>query len=94
MNHFAIRDTEQYPGTGNLSQADFAMEVFRCDHNTLIVQNVKLPEVPEDWKEQFTPLMWQQFTRDRFYTWHSEGWTMRPEYWLKENNSCPLAVDG
>jgi hypothetical protein len=81
MNHFAIRDTEDYPGTGNLSNADFAADVFRAD---LGVKHKPI-QVPDEWADKFTPEQWQQFSRDRFSTYHSEGWTMSPEYWLEQN---------
>lgn len=83
MNHSAMRDTEDYPGTGNLSNADFAADVFRAD----IGVKYKLPEVPKEWADKFTPEMWKQFTHDRYIAYHSEGWIMTQEHWLFEHNN-------
>ncbi len=74
-------NTEHNPGlTAELSQADAAAEQFRAR----LGQAKPQPSTEPVWVEghQLTGEQWEQFKRDRFHTWHSEGWVMSVSDWL------------
>jgi hypothetical protein len=77
-------NTEHLPGIGSgLSHADVAAERFRA---SIGQQRLFLRSAPDEWKDRFTPEMWDLFSRDRYEMYHSEGGILSPEEWL-ENRS-------
>jgi hypothetical protein len=77
-----VINTEHLPGIGpDISQADLAAEQFRAN----LGQAKPKPSTEPVWVEGelITTAQWEQFKRDRFQTWHSEGWVMDLADWLK-----------
>jgi len=76
-------NTQHLPGIGpDISQADLAAEQFRAR----LGQAKPKPSAEPVWAEghQLTGEQWDQFKRDRFHTWHSEGWIMSVSDWLAQ----------
>jgi hypothetical protein len=66
-----------------MSEADLNAERFRASSGQ---QRRFLRSVPDEWKDRFTPETWDEFSRDRYNMYHSEGGILSPEEWL-ENRS-------
>ena len=71
--------TEHLPCSPDLSPADLAAERFRANTSERLYG---MPEVPEQYQENFTPGRWKQFLSDRFWSHHSYGVCLTPEDFL------------
>ena len=74
------RNTSNLPGTGNLSDLDFHIEIMRGNS----INRTKNPvhEVPEEWQDKFTVQEWNEYRNERFEAWHSYAWVLSPEDYL------------
>ena len=79
-------NTEHLPGIGpDASQATIAAEMFR------VRAGAKQAEREQDqtlvWAEGhlITMAQWEAFKRDRFHTWHGEGWVMGLDHWVTQH---------
>ena len=72
-------NTQNLPGiSADLSNADLAAERFRAG----IGARQRLPEVPAEWQAEFTPETWSEFTRERFWCYHSHASILTPRGYL------------
>lgn len=73
-----IPTTEHLPCSADLSTIDLEAERMR----SRTVSKRRLDPVPPEESHRFTEETWNAFQRQRYWTWHSEGWVMKPEDFL------------
>jgi hypothetical protein len=73
-----LPNTEHLPCSGNLSPLDLQMEASRAASGT----RQRLPEVPAEWADRFTPQEWAAYQSERFHCWHSAAGMLSPEAYL------------
>lgn len=77
-------NTEHAPSlTREMSQADQAAELFRVRVGAKQAQRQQDETLVWVEGQLITTAQWEAFKRDRFQTWHSEGWVMGLADWLK-----------
>lgn len=71
-------NTQHRPWSADLSGADQAAEEMRARTG-----RGRLPTVPAEWVDRFTPETWAAYQRERFDCWHSFAGRLSPEGYLK-----------
>jgi hypothetical protein len=61
-------NTQHNPWSSHLSAADQAAEQMRANSGS---RPDRLPEVPAEWQDRFSPAEWAAYQRERFDAWHS-----------------------
>ena len=74
-----MNNTEHRPWSDNLSPADQAAELFR---SRIGGTPTPFSVVPEQYRDRFTPALWERYVRDRADAYMSFAWRVTPEDWL------------